>query len=147
VTGLCLLLDVEPWSSPTGDRIRAAIEIHAGPATILYVEKLKVQADEEPETARPKKTAMVAFRSAARALELDPEVLSGADRSWEVSRYRALIGYVLIRRLGYKLKDVAKCLGRDMATVSSLVSRYSERIADDEELKNQSTRIAKHCLE
>ena len=36
----------------------------------------------------------------------------GADRGWEVSQSRALVGYVLIRRLGYKLKDVAKCLGR-----------------------------------
>ena len=88
---------------------------------------------------------MVAFRSAARALEVEPVVLSGADRSWEVSRHRALIGYVLIRRLGYKLKDVAKCLGRDMATVSSLVSLYSERLAQDEELKKQAARIMKDC--
>lgn len=106
-----------------------------------FVEKLKVQADEEPETARPKKPVIAAFRNAARALEVEPAVLSGADRSWEVSRHRALIGYVLIRRLGYKLKDVAKCLGRDMATVSSLVSRYSERLAQDEELKNPAARI------
>jgi REP element-mobilizing transposase RayT len=108
-----------------------------------FVEKLKVQADEEPETARPKKPVIAAFRNAARALEVEPAVLSGADRSWEVSRHRALIGYVLIRRLGYKLKDVAKCLGRDMATVSSLVSRYSERLAQDEELKNPAARIMK----
>ena len=80
---------------------------------------------------------MAAFRSAARAVGVQPEVLSGADRSWEVSRYRALVGYVLIRRLGYKLKDVAKCLGRDIATVSSLVSRYSEHMAKPEELKKQ----------
>jgi hypothetical protein len=108
-----------------------------------FVEKLKVQADEEPETARPKKPVIAAFRNAARALEVEPAVLSGADRSWEVSRHRALIGYVLIRRLGYKLKDVAKCLGRDMATVSSLVSRYSERLAQDEELKKPAARIMK----
>ena len=112
-----------------------------------FIEKLKAQVDEEPETPRSKKTAMIAFRHAARALEVDPEVLSGVDRSWEVSRHRALVGYVLIRRLGYKLKDVAKCLGRDIATVSSLISRYSERIADDEEWRKQSIRIAKDCLE
>jgi hypothetical protein len=52
-----------------------------------------------------------AFRSAARGVELEPRVLSGADRGWETSRCRALVGYVLIRRLGYKVKDVAKCLG------------------------------------
>jgi hypothetical protein len=90
---------------------------------------------------------MAAFRSAARAVGVQPEVLSGADRSWEVSRYRALVGYVPIRRLGYKLKDVAKCLGRDIATVSSLVSRYSEHMAKPEELKKQVARLTKHCLE
>jgi putative transposase len=112
-----------------------------------FIEKLKARVEEEPETPRSKKPAMIAFRHAARALEVDPEVLSGADRSWEVSRHRALIGYILIRRLGYKLKDVAKCLGRDMTTVSSLISRYSERMADDEEWRKQSTRIAEDCLE
>ena len=112
-----------------------------------FIEKLKARVDEEPETPRSKKTAMIAFRHAARALEVDPEVLSGMDRSWKVSRYRALVGYVLIRRLGYKLKDVAKCLGRDIATVSSLISRHSLRIADDEEWRKQSTRIAEDCLE
>jgi hypothetical protein len=112
-----------------------------------FIEKLKARVDVEPETVRFKKTAMIACRHAARALDVDPEVLSGVDRSWEVSRHRALVGYVLIRRLGYKLKDVARCLGRDIATVSSLISRYTERIADDEEWRKQSTRIAEDCLE
>jgi hypothetical protein len=112
-----------------------------------FIEKLKARVDEEPETPRSKKTAMIAFRHSARALEVDPEVLSGVDRSWEISRHRALVGYVLIRRLGCKLKAVAKCLGRDIATVSSLISRYSELIGDDEELRKQSIRIAKDCLE
>lgn len=84
-----------------------------------------------------------AFRSAARGVELEPRVLSGADRGWETSRCRALVGYVLIRRLGYKVKDVAKCLGRDTATVSSLVSRFSDRIGLDEKLKIQATCLAK----
>jgi transposase len=66
---------------------------------------------------------------------------------WGISQARALVGYVLIRRIGYRLKDVARFLGRHVATVSSLVSRYSERMAEDEELKKQATRIAKHCLE
>src|SRR5262249_28098287 len=66
---------------------------------------------------------------------------------WETSRQRALAGYVLIRLFGYKLKDVAKCLGRDIATVSSLISRYSHRMAENENLKKQAARIAKHCLE
>jgi hypothetical protein len=35
------------------------------------------------------------------------EGFSGSDRSWEVFRARACIGYVLIRRSGYQLKEVA----------------------------------------
>jgi hypothetical protein len=31
--------------------------------------------------------------------------------------------------------------------VSSLVSRYSERVAEDEGLKKQVARIVKHCQE
>jgi putative transposase len=112
-----------------------------------FTKKLKFKSDEEPETPKPKKPLSVAFRNAARAIEVEPWVLSAADRGWEASRCRALVAYVLIRRLGYKLKDVAKCMGRDVATVSSLVSRYSERLADDEEWRKQSTRIAEDCLE
>ena len=106
-----------------------------------FVEKLKVRAEEEPETRRPKRPVSAAFRIAARELEVDPSVLSGSDRGWAVSRRRALVGYVLIRRLGYTLKDVAKCLGRDTAAVSSLVSRYSDRMTVDQELKKQASRI------
>ena len=35
-----------------------------------------------------------------------------------------------IQWLGCKLKDVAKCLGRDVATVSSLVSRFAVRMGE-----------------
>lgn len=111
-----------------------------------FVEKLKVQADEEIVPPRPKKPLSVAFRTAARAVNLEPEVLSEADRSWRASRYRALAGYVLIRRLGYKLEDVAKFMGRDVATVSSLVSRHSDRMAEHRGLKKQAAQIAKNCL-
>ena len=48
---------------------------------------------------------------------------------------------------GYRLKDVAKCLGRDLATVSSLVSRFSERLAEDGRLRKQAERLAEDCQE
>jgi chromosomal replication initiation ATPase DnaA len=111
------------------------------------VEELKVQADEEPETPRPKRPLSAVFRSIAQAVEVDPSVLSGSDRGWAVSRLRALVGYVLIRRMGYKLNEVAKCLGRDTATVSSLISRYSDRMTMDQELKKRVSRMVKDCLE
>lgn len=40
-----------------------------------------------------------------------------------------------------------KCLGRDTAMVSSLVSRYSERTAQDQYLQKQTTRVTKDCRE
>jgi len=87
------------------------------------------------------------FRSAARAVEVEPQVLEGADRGWEVSQSRALVGYVLIRRLGNKLKDVAKCLGRDVATVSSLVSRFAVRMSENAPLRKQAVQLAADCQE
>ena len=75
------------------------------------------------------------------------EVLEGADRGWEISQTRALVGYILIRRLGYKLKDVAKCLGRDVATVSSLVSRFAVRISENQTLRKQAVRLLEDCQE
>ena len=106
---------------------------------------LKRKAKEE-EIQRPKKQLTVVFRSVARGVGVEPEVLGGADRGWEVSRARALVGYVLIRRLDYKLKDVAKCLGRDLATVSSLVSRFAERLAKDGTLRKQAEQLAQDSL-
>jgi REP element-mobilizing transposase RayT len=112
-----------------------------------FAEKLKVMVEEEQETPKPRRPIMAALRSSARVLEVELSVLCGADRSWQTSRRRALVAYVLLRRCGYKLKEVAKCLGRDLATVSSLVARYSSRLAEDQELKALATRLYKHCQE
>jgi putative transposase len=111
-----------------------------------FAQKLKLKVNEQ-EMPRRKKQLSVVFRSAARAVGTAREVLEGADRGWEVSQSRALIGYVLIRRLGYQLKDVAKCLGRDAATVSSLVSRLAVRMSENETLRKQAVRLAADCQE
>ena len=111
-----------------------------------FAQRLKSKVDEE-EIPRRKKQLSVVFRSAARAVEVEPQVLGGADRGWEISQTRALVGYILIRRLGYKLKDVAKCLGRDVATVSSLVLRIAVRMSENETLRKQAVRLAEDCQE
>ena len=47
-----------------------------------------------------------------------------------------------------KLKPrVARCLGRDMATVSSLISRFAERLGKDERLRREAKRVAEDFLE
>jgi len=111
-----------------------------------FAEKLKRKANEE-EISLPKKQLSTAFRRAARTVEVEPNVLGGTDRGWEVSQLRAMVGYVLIRRLGYKLTDVARCLGRDVATVSSLISRFTDRMSENETLRKQATRLAAVCRE
>ena len=74
---------------------------------------------------------------------VEPEALGGADRAWEVSKSRALVGYVLIRRLGYRLREGSSCLGWDVATMSSLISRFSVRMTKNAEFRKQAERIAK----
>jgi len=111
-----------------------------------FAQKLKRKVNEE-ETPRLKKPLSVVFRSAARAVGVEAQVLEGADRGWKVSQSRALVGYVLVRRLGYKLKDVAKCLGRDVATVSSLVSRLDVRMGENETLRKRAAHLGADCQE
>ena len=74
-------------------------------------------------------------------------MLEGADRGWEVSQSRALVGFIFILRLGYKVKDVAKCLGRDAATVRFLVSRFAVHMNENETLRKQAVRLAADCRE
>jgi chromosomal replication initiation ATPase DnaA len=111
-----------------------------------FAHKLKSKVNEE-EMPRRKKQLSVVFRNIARAVKVEMEVLEGADRGWDISQTRALVGYVLIRRLGYKLKDVAKLLGRDVATVSSLVSRFAGRMGENERLRKQTVRLLEDCQE
>lgn len=52
-----------------------------------FGEKLKRRAEEE-EIPRRKKALRVVFRSVARGVGVEPEVLGGADCGWKVSRAR-----------------------------------------------------------
>ena len=69
--------------------------------------------------------------------------LRGPSRSWVLSRARTMIAYVLARReLGYTLKEVAGYLGRDIATVATLLGRMEERMAQDEQLGESMERLS-----
>jgi hypothetical protein len=46
-----------------------------------------------------------------------------------VSKARKQVAYVLVRRMGYRLKDVGGYLGRDAATIATILSRMNERLA------------------
>jgi REP element-mobilizing transposase RayT len=82
----------------------------------------------------------------ASALEVTVETLRGPDRSHAVSGPRALAAFVLVRRLGYRLTDVAEALARDPAGLGTAVSRLVERLDRDEALARTVSRLEK-CRE
>ena len=101
----------------------------------------------EKDVARTRKPLRRMLDALAKKLGVDEETLRGADRSWRISRARAVLGYVLVRRLGYRLIEVATCLGRDTATVSSLLSRLGERMDSDSDLEAKIDRLREDCLD
>ena len=50
---------------------------------------------------------------------------------------------MLVRRMGYRLKDVAGYLGRDAATIATMLSRMNERLAGDIQEKREIERLGR----
>jgi hypothetical protein len=71
-----------------------------------------------------------------------PELVS-ADRSWRMSKARTMIAYVLVRRQGYGLRDVARYFHRDIATIGTLLGRFAERMQTNPELRQEIGRLNK----
>lgn len=84
-----------------------------------------------------------ALKELAGQLNIEPGVLRGPDRGWKVSRTRQLVAYTLVRRLGFRLGEVAAYLGRDTATLSSLLSRLADRIQADSEIRKEVDRFGR----
>jgi chromosomal replication initiation ATPase DnaA len=112
-----------------------------------FGEKLENQVSKEKAVSQRRKPLDRTLDGLAKKVGVDAETLRGADRSWGTSGARAIVACVLVRRLGYPLVEVASCLGRDMATVSSLMPRLSERMESNRDLKGQVDRLAKDYLE
>jgi REP element-mobilizing transposase RayT len=106
-----------------------------------FGEQLRREFDEEekPKKRRPLAEAVLRL---ARALKTTPQVLRLQNRAWAVSRRRTAIGYVLVRRGGYGVKEVAEYFGRDLTTMSSLISRYEQKCQDDRQLKREIDRLS-----
>lgn len=89
----------------------------------------------EEQTAIKKKRSMtVVVREMARVLEITPELLRAPSRDRKLSGQRTLVAYVLVRRGGYSVKEVAAYFGRDTTTISSLISRYERDLPDRPEI-------------
>lgn len=105
-----------------------------------FKEKVETKGEEK---AKPKKSLDKAFKELGRQLKRDPAVLRGPDRNWELSRARTLAAYILVRRLGFGAGEVAAYLGRDQTTMSSLISRFSERVQSERQLMVEVQRLTR----
>lgn len=105
-----------------------------------FVTQLQAQEPEAP-LRRPTKSIASAVKAIAAVMQVEPAHLMGRDRSWAVSRNRMLLAYVLVRRKGYRLKDLAGQLGRDEATLSGLLSRFTNRLERDPILQQMLARV------
>ena len=110
--------------------------------------------DLQPETAdgsgapRPPSAALgAALGLVARGLRVDVDVLHGAGRGGPASGARALAAYVLVRRLGYRLTDVAAVMGRTLATASIAVRKVGQRLIEDEAAARQVERLVELLVE
>lgn len=101
-----------------------------------------VKAD-KPSKTRKRKALGVMVKELGEALGMGVVELRSADRSWPVSKTRTMIGYVLVRRQGYGLGEVAEYFGRDPATLGTLLGRVAERMERDGKLRQEIHRLNK----
>lgn len=88
----------------------------------------KLQETEEPPKPRRRKPIQAMIKFLAQKLAVSEAQLCSADRGWKLSQSRTKIAYVLVRRQGYGLKEVANYLKRDPSTMSVLIGRLAERM-------------------
>jgi len=93
--------------------------------------------------AQEKKPIGKVLELVAQRIRVDPQVLRGPDRSWQVSKKRTLLVYVLIRRLGFGVGEVADYLRRDPTTLTTLVSRLSNRTQREQALREEIESLAR----
>ena len=93
--------------------------------------------------SRPKKRKVleVVIKTLAKELDVGTAELVSSDRSWRVSKARTIVGYILVRREGYGLGEVASYFGRDSATMGSLIGRLAERMERDSEARRETEKL------
>jgi REP element-mobilizing transposase RayT len=98
---------------------------------------------EHEERPRKKRSLAQVIAEMAKAVKIRPERLRDQGRARGVSRQRTMLAYVLVRRGGYSVKEVARYFGRDPTTISSLLSRYERQIPEQSELARQIDRLTR----
>lgn len=99
-----------------------------------------------PALIQPRETIEHALGSIARGLQVDVAALRGPARGRTASWTRSLAAYVLVRRLGYRVTDVASTLGRTVSTTSLAVRDVSLRLSRDADAARQVDRLTE-CVE
>ena len=82
-------------------------------------------------------------RELAKLLKIDVQALCSPDQGWAISKARTIAAYVLVRRLGYRLSDVATYFGRDMATLATVLARLSDRMQANDTARREVDQLAK----
>jgi REP element-mobilizing transposase RayT len=108
-----------------------------------FGEKMLKKEPDRPGKMLKRRSIETAARELAKLLELEVSLLRSPDRSWAISKARTTASYVLVRRLGYRLSDVAAYLGRDVASVATLLARLSDRMQADDKTSGEIERLAK----
>ena len=83
----------------------------------------------------------------AAELPFDSGTLRSSDRSRAINGARAVLSFVLVRRFGYRVVDVASALGRDSASVGMMVLRLAKRLEVDSSLVAEVERVSGKCWE
>ena len=96
-----------------------------------FGEKMLEKEPERPRKPSSRRSVDRAARELAKLLNVEIETLRSPDRSWVVSTARTITAYVLVRRFGYRLSEVADYFGRDVATVGTLLARLGDRMQSD----------------
>jgi chromosomal replication initiation ATPase DnaA len=92
----------------------------------------RVQEGVEGEKVRVVKRSLSGVvEKMARTAKVSLEALKGPDRSWAVSRVRGLVVYLLVRRLGFGVKEVGQYLGKDETSISTMINRVYQRIKQE----------------
>ena len=107
-----------------------------------FGEKVRAELEEKSGRRVKKPSLGKAIEGLARQWKVSPEALRRPDRSREISRLRTLMAYVLVRHGGFRVGEIAAYLRRDQTTISSLISRYSEKARRDPAVMKEIERLA-----
>jgi len=108
-----------------------------------FGERMVAELDGETERRIRRKPLGKAVEALARQLKVSLGALRGADRSWRISRARTMIAYVLVRQEGYRVGEVASYFERDQTTMSSLLSRFSDRARKEPAVAGEAGRLGR----